>query len=215
MISYFILQLIASAGVNAALSGFIIWITKSWISERLAQSIKNEYDQKLETHKAQLKAGSDIEIEKLKCELNISANEHQVRFARLYEKRAEVIAETYALLKELYTCLASYVKPFESVGDTPREERRKEAHEALTRFKSYYATKLIFIPGEIASKLEEIDKELVGAFNEFYLGVERVQASGGDGVAKWIEIVGRVNEEINAALRGLETEFRKLVGDES
>ena len=80
---------------------------------------------------------------------------------------------------------------------------------------SYYATKLIFIPGEIASKLEEIDKELVGAFNEFYLGVERVQASGGDGVAKWIEIVGRVNEEINAALRGLETEFRKLLGDES
>ena len=55
----------------------------------------------------------------------------------------------------------------------------------------------------------------MGAFNEFYLGVERVQASGGDGVAKWIEIVGRVNEEINAALRGLETEFRKLVGDES
>ena len=74
MLSYFVLQLIASAGVNAALSSLIIWITKSWISERLKQSIKHEYDQKLEIHKAQLKAESDVEIERLKCQLSISAN---------------------------------------------------------------------------------------------------------------------------------------------
>ncbi len=147
MVSYFVIQLIASAGVNAALSAFIIWITKSWISERLAQSIKNEYDQKLETHKAQLKARSDVEIEKLKCELSISANERQARFVRLYEKRAEVIAETYALLQELCACLANYIKPFEPVGDISRAERRNEALTALNRFRSYYPTKLIFVPG--------------------------------------------------------------------
>jgi hypothetical protein len=133
MISYFIWQLIASAGVSAALSSLLIWITKSWLSERLSQSIRSEYNQKLETHKAQLKASSDVEIERLRSQLNISATEHQVRYAKMHEARAEAIAETYSLLKELYICLADYIKPLKPAGGVPREQRRERAHAALVR----------------------------------------------------------------------------------
>ena len=101
MLETLILQVLSSATVSVALSGILLWLTKSWISERLKNSIKSEYDQKLETHKAQLKAQSDVEIEQLKSRLNRTALEHQVRFTNLDEKRAEVIAETYSLLRAL------------------------------------------------------------------------------------------------------------------
>ena len=84
------------------LVGAGIWLARSWLSERLKNSIRAEYDQKLETHKAQLKSQSDIAIERLRADLSIATAEHNIQFARLHEKRAEVIAETYARLTELH-----------------------------------------------------------------------------------------------------------------
>jgi short subunit dehydrogenase-like uncharacterized protein len=95
----FVAQVLASATVSTALSAILVWLTKTWISGRLRGSIKSESDQRLEAHKAQRKAQSDIEIEKLRSQLSISATEHQVRFANLHEKRAEVITTTYSLLR--------------------------------------------------------------------------------------------------------------------
>jgi len=215
MLTNFLTQLFASASVSVALSGLLIWITKSWISARLQQAIKSEYEQKLETHKAQLKAQSDVELEKLRSRLSISAIEHEVRFSRLHEKRAEVIAQTYTLLKNLYLRLANYVKVFEPAGESPKEHRRKEAADAHQTFRSYYTTRLIFLPKATASKLEDIDSQLVKTLNEFALSVEMSQNASGDSIKKWMQIFDRVNGEIKDALGELEDELRRLIGDES
>jgi len=214
LVTDFIVQLITTVSVNVALSGLLLWITKSWISERLHNAIKNEYDLKLESHKAQLQAQSDLEIEKLRSQLSISAMERHVLFSRLHEVRGEVIAETYALLKRLYSRLNNYVKPFEPVGDSPIAHRRNEAADAHNEFRNYYTTKLIFLPVATATKLEEIDHQIVNAFNEFTFGVEMTTNAGGDGTQKWIEVVNRVNGDIKTALGQLEDEFRKLLGGE-
>lgn len=38
------------------------------------------------------------DIEKFKADLHVAAIEHEVRFSKLHEKRAEVLAELYKLL---------------------------------------------------------------------------------------------------------------------
>jgi hypothetical protein len=207
-----IVQIITSAGVSAALSGILLWLTKTWISERLKNGIKNEYDQKLETHKAQLKAHSDVEIEKLKSQLNITATEHQVKFAKLHETRAEVIAETYSRLNELFYKLRAYVNIVEMSGDLPREDRRRLATEAFKKFGEYYETKLIFLPKGTASKLQNINSQLVRTFNEFVFSVE--MPSGTGATEKWMEIFQRVGGEISVALGELQDEFRRMLGEE-
>jgi hypothetical protein len=104
-ISDFAIQLISSAAVSASLGGLIIFLTKSWISERLKNSIKNEYDEKLETHKAQLKAQADIESERLRAQLSIAATEHQMDFSSrvwLLQKQWGIREQKYAeLLQQL------------------------------------------------------------------------------------------------------------------
>lgn len=163
MIDDYILSIITSASVGAFLAGLLLFLAKSWISERLKNAIKSEYDQKLETYKAELKAESDIATENLKSRLSIAATEHQVRFSRLHETRAEVIAETYALLRDLYEKVADYVKIFEPAGDRPKEERRKDVVNALNALRAYYPKKQIFLPKETAIKVRNIDIELMQA----------------------------------------------------
>lgn len=213
MLQEFLVQIITSSVVSAVLAGLLLWLTRSWISERLKNQIKNEYDQRLETHKAQLKAQSDVEVEKLRSQLKITATEHEVRFSQLHEKRAEVIAETYALLKELYVRLGDYVKIVEIAGDTPKEQRRDAAAIAHKSLREYYPKRLIFLPKSTANKVQNIDVQLVRTFNEFVFDVEMNKNSGY--AQKWMEIFERVNGEIKEALEELEDEFRTLLGDES
>lgn len=135
----FIQQVLASSTISTILVAAIGWATKSMISERLKNAIKHEYDEKLATHKAELKAQSDVEIERLKSNLSISAIEHQIKFSNLHEKQAEIIAKTYALLKNFHGKLGDYVAIFEPVGVKPTEERRAIAAKAHEEFIDFYS----------------------------------------------------------------------------
>jgi len=213
MSSELVLEILTSASVSAGLSTCLIFLSKSWISERLKGAIKNEYDQKLETHKAQLKSESDIQIEQLKASLSIAAAEKHVKFSKLHESRAEVIAKTYSLLKTTIVTFKDYVKAFEPAGDLPRSERKQIAAKAHEAFREYFPTKVIYIPTETANKIDAIDKELVINFNQFALQIDGVENK--IDFDKWDDVIKKLNGDVSEALTELESEFRHLLGDES
>ncbi len=47
--------------------GILLWLGRTWISERLKQSIANEYAHALERHKADLAAANAIDLERVKA----------------------------------------------------------------------------------------------------------------------------------------------------
>ena len=89
----FLVTVLSSAVVSTALSGALVWFLQSWISERVKNAIKYEYDSKLETHKAQLKAVCDAEVEAHKAKLaaqNAAATERlkaDLQIAHLREQQ--------------------------------------------------------------------------------------------------------------------------------
>jgi hypothetical protein len=206
-------ELISSLLVSIFGTGFANWVLRTWISERIKNSIKNEYEQKLETHKASLKSQSDVEIEKLRTNLSLVALEHQVKFSKLHEVRASVIAETYEKLKDLHFKLCEYVEIFEPIGGKPRSERREHAVAAHQVFRQYFQAKLIFFPQQTAGKIESINQELVRVFNNFSFEVDMAPQTGGNPAEKWILIFHKLNGEIGKALEEIEAEFRNLLGD--
>jgi hypothetical protein len=211
MAKEFLITIITSAAVSSALAGLLLWLMKSWVSERLKNAIKNEYDQKLETHKSQLKAQSDIEIEKLRSNLSIAATEQNVKFSKLHNDRAEVIASTYSLLKEAFLTVEDFVKIGVPAGDKPIEERRQIAVDAHNEFRAYYPKKLIYLPKVTADKIEAINIELIKTFNEFDWNIARKQLTSD--TDKWLEIFKRMKGEILDTLQELEDQFRELLGD--
>ena len=170
-------------------------------------------DQKLETHKAQLKAQGDIEIEKLKSELSIAAAQRQALFSNLHERRAEVITEVYAALKEALAAVSDYTKMLEPAGGASRDERRKAAVEAANAFAKMFDKKKIFIPESAAKKLDEINFELKQAFVQFVYGVDLNQDPRSQPTKKWLEISTKVEKLSKVAITELERDFRILLGD--
>jgi hypothetical protein len=214
-LSEFLITVLTSATVSSGLAGLLLFITKSWISERLKNSIKSEYDQKLETHKAALRASTDKEIEQLKVQLQIAAKEHEVRYTRLHEQRAEIIAKTYSSLKDVHESLRNYVSIFEHTGGPSRQERRKIATDAHNAFHVYSSRRLIFFPKETALRLEKLDGDFVTSFNKFAILVDEPSETSNADLKVWMEVFEQVSGDIAGALSDLEGHFRELLGDRS
>ena len=129
-------QFVAPIVFSSCVSGGIVWFAREWISEKLKNSIKSQYDLLLETHKAQLKANSEVELEKLRSQLSLVVKQQEIVFSRLHERQGDVIAEIYGKLKHVQHSLSEYTKAFELAGDKPRSERGndlKMAHGVFSR----------------------------------------------------------------------------------
>ena len=74
-------------GGNAALLAVLGLIGKSLLDKLIVRDTKK--------FESDLQAKSDAAIEHLKNELQLKTIEYQVRFSRLHDKRADVIAELY------------------------------------------------------------------------------------------------------------------------
>jgi SHS2 domain-containing protein len=206
----FLEYILASATISTLLIAALGWATKSVISERLKNAIKNEYDEKLATHKAELKAQSDVEIEKLKSDLSISAFEHQVKFTNLHEKQAEIVANTYGLLKDFHAKLGDYVAIFEPIGVKSKEERRRITADSHREFIEFYSKNQIYLSKTAVALVDKINDQCKGIFFEFLYGIEN-NPSNSD-TQKWLELSKGVKDEIPKALNELEDEFRSILG---
>jgi hypothetical protein len=224
----YVIDFLLSTGAASLVAGLVVWVSREWLSEKIRTQIrseyelrleahkaqlKGEYDEKLETHKAQLKAQGDIEIEKLKSELSIAAAQRQAMFSRLHDRRANVIAEVYAAVKEAVSSLLEYTKALTLAGDKPREERKQIAVQKINAFSLLYNEKKIFIPIGAADKLDAIFDTLKETFWLFSSGVETNHQSGSERVKIWTEIGNKANYLSNKAVTELERDFRVLLGD--
>lgn len=215
--SDFFLQLLSSAAVSAFLSGFVIWLTKSWISERLKNSIKNEYDEKLETHKAQLKAQADVESERLRSQLSIAATEHQVKFSRLHDKRADVIAELYGLLVQAHWEAGSFISPVEFGGEPTKKEKYITAMNAIADFFRFFEKNKIYLPFELCDLLEKfvqtMRQKVIGFgvyvnIDEDAFAPQTYQKKHEAWMASWEYF----DKEVPLARAALEQELRNILG---
>lgn len=223
----FALTVISSAAVSVFLASALIWLSKSWISERLKHAIKAEYDEKLEshkaqlkaqfdtaleTHKAQLKSQSDLELERLRSSLAIAATERSVKFSRLHERRMDVVANTYAKLRVFHTAVAEYTKAFEMTGERSRADRRSDAIAASGDFHPYFIQNQIFLPKAVAEQVRHVGSEITRVANQFTLTVD--QHTQPDPAA-WIKVLEKLENEVSQALAALEDALRSAIGDES
>ena len=210
-ITTYVIHIVTSGGVAGLVAVLAVWITRLWLTEGIKNSIRIQYEEKLETHKAELRAQSDVELERLRSQLRDASTEHHIVFSRLHEQRANTIAETYSCLKELHVRLSDYVKLFEITGGPSKDERYKKMVEAHNDFFESYAKRLIFFPEDTARKLDGINQAIVQTGNEFRFIVEL--GHDPDSTKHWVQLEKRVKTEIEETLLALEQEFRALLGD--
>jgi hypothetical protein len=208
----FSLQLLSSAAVSTFLAGLLIWLTKSWISERLKNSIQSE-----ETHKAQLKAQADIQSERLRAQLSITANEHQVRFSKLHDKRAEVIAELYSLLVQAYWDAQSFISPIGFEGEPSKREKYVTAMNASADYSRFFEKNKIYLPTTLCASLEEFVRAMRSKMIGFGVYVQIDEAELQSHTLKqkhkaWMDSWQYFDKEVPLAREALEQELRNILG---
>lgn len=207
-----LVTILSSITFSGLLTGALVFLTRSWIAERLKNAIRHEYDQKLETHKAQLKADSDVAIEHLRSQLQIAASEQNVRFSQIFERTADTVASTYGRLWAIHEAFKNYVRE----PDSPNSAKKREIVEtALREFRDYFMPRRILIPKEAAQGVEEFHKKLREAIIDVRIGVEEANNPGRSGVISievWKKTLAMMDHELPSLLEELDRDFRKTLG---
>lgn len=225
MLTDFALTVISSAAVSAALSGLLLWITKSWIGERLKGAIKAEYDTKLESHKAQLqssnskeleilkaqlKSHADVEVEQLRSKLQVQAAQQNLTFSRLHERRVDAIDLVHGKLIPVRDSVGRYINAFQPSGASDKEHLNA-VQTAYNDFKLAFIQHQLFLPRNIASAVEKLDETFLQITNQFTLVVKADPKQ--PNTEMWIKLIDRFKVDIDDAIERLHEDMRLALGD--
>jgi hypothetical protein len=212
--------ILLALGGNAALLAVLGLLGKSLLEKLIARDTRR--------FEAELQAKSDAAIEHLKNELQLKTIEHQnglqlktiehqVRFSRLHDERAAVIAELYGHLVEALWEAESFLSPMEWVGEPDKKEKHKTAMKKLVDLYRYFDKHRIYLPPALCTSLEKLVIDVRSHVSLFgtYVRIDEISLSDSTYEEKqkaWDSGWDAIKNQIPLARQSLESEFRSLLG---
>jgi hypothetical protein len=123
------------------------WLIKTLVSNRLMQEA--------EQFKIRLQADANVELEKLRASLQLVATEHQIRFAKLHEQRALIIADLHTRLVHARTAAARFI-----FGDVRNPEIAAETNAKMLDLFGFITLNKIYLPEETCALVEQFETTL-------------------------------------------------------
>lgn len=119
----------------------------------------------LDKFKMELQASHDKEIERFRADLRAVAFERETRFARLHERRAEVVAELYRRLVNVESAYTSLTEDavYESghpATSYPTQESQKATSEVTYDFFKYFTENRIYFDEALCKNIDELIEKL-------------------------------------------------------
>lgn len=196
-------------GGNAVLLVVLGVLGKSFLDKIIARDTKRfELD---------IQAKANSAIEHLKNQLQLKTIEHQVRFSRLHEKRASVIAELYGYLVESLWEAETFLSPMQWAGDPDKNVQHATAMNKLAEFYRFFDKHRIYLPDVLCISLEEFVSSVRGRVISYGVYVQIPEGTRNETTLKQMETAWRdgwdeIKVRVPQARKVLETEFRQLLG---
>ena len=204
--------ILIALGGHAVMWPVLAYPAKLFIEHKLSRDVSR--------FQSELKATSDAAIERLKSDLQLHAIEHQVRFSRLHEKRATVIAELNSLIAESMWEAENFLSILEFPGEPSKREKYHATMTKLVELSRYFDKHRIYLSSEVTIPLEALVQKvrtLVIGFG-VYLHWEDWQLQDptrADKNKAWNEGWEAIRNDIPEARRTLENEFRAILNGTS
>lgn len=193
-----------------AVVGAAAWLAKAIVSDRLARQA--------EEFKTQLKADADAANEQLKHALQLTALEHQVRFAKLHEKRALVIEEVYQRLIDAEKGYGRFIFVDAYKEPEAQQKARLETQTMMYDTSLFIEKHRIYLPKKTCDSLKEFLDIMwtnaigVGVYSSIENPTQKTLVEREDVFRKAYEAL---EKGVPAARTILEEEFRGLLGGET
>lgn len=204
--------ILLALGGNAVLLAALAWLARSLLGQVLAKD--------MERFKSELTAASTAASDRLKHELQLLAQEHQIVVSRLHEKRAQVVAEVYGLLVESHWAAQDLASLMEWAGEPPKREKYSAAMNKAAEFYRHFDKHRIYLPAALCGQLEEFLRGIRRKVIEFGVHVAREEAAMTDKAVEakynaWMAVSEYFDTEAPRARAALEDELRKIIGPPS
>jgi len=149
-------------------------------------------------------------IEKVRSTMMRESTEHQIRFAHLHNKRAEVLAGTYSQLVVLHRAAARLISPFEVAEMGSKAERFTKVQSAFNDLSEYFFSNAIYLPEATAKKAESFIALIRDSVIDFNVDImPELREPGYE--KKWNELSKTINKSGKLLLDDIGNEFRSLL----
>ena len=138
--------------------------------------------------------------------------EHEVRFTRLHERRAKIIAGVYARLDQCHLMMREWTR-YVRLGDLPDMSKLcDDALEARNEFVAYYWRHAIWLERSICDAINDIIGQLDEPMLDFMMDVDE-KGFPNDPKA-WMAAAEIMKRDVPKARSVLEARFRAILGVE-
>lgn len=199
----FIPELLKTLGTTAIVVGVAGWLTKSVITHFLSRNV--------EAYKVELRRESDKEIEAIKSRLQIMAQERQIIFSRLHEKRAEIVAESYALIHDVNAKAVDLGADIFHRGLREPKEKVKEVFDDCLKFNDFFQQRRIYFSEEVCTVTDRF-VELIGQTNAAVnRAPDNLDFGNKDGEEAYRQMA-ELMDQLPEIKKLIEKDFRTLLG---
>jgi len=197
-------------GSQALVLTVIGYLARSLIAQLLAKD--------LETFKTTIKIEGEREIQKISHELEKKSIEHHVRFSRLHEKRAEIIATLYSMIVQAHMHLEKVIDPREFMGDPSKMDQMDNAYRSVSEFYSYFNKNRIYLPEYLCNQTNSFVQEMHANCLEYFMYARYTEKALNEDLRKkrsdaGIKALKYFQEVVPNAKSALENELRTILGD--
>ncbi len=196
---------LVSLGGNALLLAVLGWLAKSLLVHLLAKDISR--------YELKLKSQTDLALERHKLEQQLLATEHNVRFSRLHEKRAELIADFYKAVVAFERYFKTHAHPINQKITSDAGGKHSQAIHALYEgLEKLYSDNRIVFSGETCRLVDALLEALIGVRDLNIQVPIRSLEDGSPKEAIRIPSWGGISDKISPVKANLEENFRSLLG---
>jgi hypothetical protein len=194
------LSVVENIGTFGIASGLLVWLVKSLTKQSLARD--------LEKFKAILRREHAAEIAQLKSDLRAASFEHDIRFARLHEKRAQIVAELYKQLVQTEDAVGALVGDTEPHEPEEQEQLFREANTKTSKQLLYFEERRIYFDERVCTLMDK----LMSSYQQVWLyGSPYVELTP-EQRAKTQQNLNALIETIPPIRRSIETLMREMLG---
>jgi hypothetical protein len=154
--------------------------------------------------------------------LRTRGDENQIRYARLYEKRATVLADLSEKLYRLHANLESWTSPFQYGGKDVMKDKRAAVGTAFNEFADCLYSNSLWLDEQSMSKgkallekvrrlISEYDK-IPGTGAQHPPQVQAYLTQNTDWVNNWDVIHEQATTEVGKLRDNIEAEFKEILG---
>jgi len=200
-------EIIVAIGGSGVLFATMAWLMRSIINHFLSKD--------LESFKLILQKESQQELMRLQSSLQLIQLEHQVRFTKLHENRARIIAEIYSRLVKLHRTASTFVRMYHSVDDTKNKENIKQLWGCLDNFTEYFEKHRIYFNQNTCSEIDCLINALSKAVSTLIFFIQEagaIEPTTHEVYIEWDKAMTIMEGDVPKIKKSLEGSFRGLLG---